>query len=73
MNSSLLLFLSISVNVDNGKLTIWKYEPAAQLERVKRLLHGAVHFEAFYLQVQQEKRQPVERKTETQIKWSVGW
>lgn len=36
--------------------------PAAQLERVKRLLHGAVHFEAFYLQVYKEKHQPKTEK-----------
>lgn len=41
--------------------------PAAQLERVKRLLHGAVHFEAFYLQVYEEKHQPETQKKETLI------
>lgn len=61
-NSMLYLNISVNANVNNRKLTIWKNKPAAQLERVKRLLHGAVHFEAFYLQVQQEKRQPVKKK-----------
>lgn len=39
----------------------------AQVERVVRLFHGAEHFEAFCLPVQEEKRQPASRKKARRI------